>query len=136
MEANMSRQSYNAFILVAMGTFIALAFVVGFLFPKIPGYAYLAAAFVGGAAILLLAKKIASRSKEALSDERDQRNASEAAYLVYRISYALTLVGGVVILNLPGLGGTWVTVGRVLLCVSIFQALLFGLINTIKYFRN
>jgi Na+/H+ antiporter NhaD/arsenite permease-like protein len=56
--------SFKHFPLIASGSVLLAAFIVSFVFPRIPGYVYLAVALVAGTVILLVTRKITKDSKK------------------------------------------------------------------------
>jgi hypothetical protein len=55
----------------------------------------------------------------------------EASYLTFRITYAVTLLGGCFIMVLIPLNQNFRIAGLAFICVAVFQALLFTLIYRI-----
>jgi len=117
-------RTYKVFLYGSMAGLIALGVLLGALFPNLPAWAFLGMAVVGGGAIFSISKGIERKSDAAISDERVERNTRKAADISYRVTYPLTLLTAMVILNFfssPEL----VAAGRALLVVGIFQAIFF-----------
>jgi hypothetical protein len=119
-----TERSYKRFMFGSMAGFIIFGFVLGAVFPSLSGLFFLGMALVGGAVILLIGRRMARQSVDALSDERGTRNFERAAGLTYRVTLAATMLVAIVLLSVvPAAAADLVAAGRALMLVAIAQSL-------------
>jgi phosphatidylglycerophosphate synthase len=106
-----------------MASVIAGAFVLNALFPTLPGLFYLVMAIVCGGLILLISKRIAKRTTDAISDERTEKNSVKAAALTNRATFLFAIAGSCILPLLPNKSNDIVAVSRVFIVFCVFQAL-------------
>ena len=87
-----TERSYKRFMFGSMTGFIIFGFALGAVFPSLPGFFFLGMALVGGAVIMLIARRMERHSVDALSDERVTRNYERAAGLTFRITLAAMML--------------------------------------------
>lgn len=127
----MTARTYNLMTIGSMAAFVAGAFVVGSIFPGIPGYAYLVAALCFGLILLFAGRKIVKDSKLILSDERTERNSQIAAAMTHRVMQFAGMAFIVGVNIIPGIGHDWIVASRALIVVVIFQAYFFLIVRAI-----
>jgi len=128
--------SIRRFPLFAIGLVIILAFVVNIFFPGIPGYIYLIAAFLCALLIVIINRKLIIKTKEIITDERIMKNAINAAYFTFRITFSISLIGGCIIIGLGLDNSILKIVGITLITISVFQSLLFTGLNKLFNARS
>lgn len=128
----MSLKSYNAFMIISMSSVIALSFILGSIFPSIPGIVYVLIAVLGGTAILVIKRRIAKQSSEVFTDERIKKHTDEASYITFRVTFTATILGGIILTAIASTNSTEILIGRVLLVLAVFQSILFTVIYQVK----
>ena len=115
-----------------MSSVIALSFILGSIFPAIPGIVYLMIAAFSGTVIVLIRRNIAKKSSEVFTDERIKRHTNEASYITFRLTFTLTLLGGTILTAIANNNYDMVLIGRVLLIIAVFQSIIFTIVYQIR----
>jgi len=124
------------FTLFSITAGVLFWFVMSFTFPSTLKFLYLIGIVLTGIAIYLINNKIIKTNKEIIVDERIERNTKKAAYIVFRITFLLTYIPGLLISvyksNIQALS----IIGYTLLAVGLFLILSFLIIYKTLDIRN
>jgi hypothetical protein len=122
----MKAKTYYLVLALLMGGFIAFGFAAGFVFPGIPGYAYIIAALAFGLAFLFIINpRLARSTTEAVSDERQVHIAEEAALLTYRLVMGIGVLAAAILFQINDSGGVCPIVARTVFCVVMATIVIF-----------
>ncbi len=119
----------NKFILISFFILICSGFVIGIIFPNLPVYFYIIYGLTGGGVLLIVNKRRIKKNELIVSDERYIKNMEKASLLTYRITYAGTLITGMMLQAFSQENSDLKKIGLTLIFVSVIQTMIF----TISY---
>jgi uncharacterized membrane protein len=94
----MTRERYVLLLPVLVFSTVAVAFILGAIFPSLNSYFYLVYVLAVGGVIVVIDRLARRRVTEALTDERIQGIAGKCALLTLRIAVAATGIGVFVVM--------------------------------------
>lgn len=122
----MRRERYSMVLPISVLILVAVGFALGILIPNLQASFYIIFILAGGAIVLTIDRMARHRVDEAVTDERIQNIAEQAAFLAYKITFAMVMIVAVILINaLPNIEGARL-VGVGASCAIGLQSLIYG----------